>query len=112
MPSVTFVSEKLANPLTVQGEPGQRLIDVVRDQVSAGKLPMNWRCGQGTCGACLVRLLHEGQPRPVQLSGMERNVLIRIGLMAPSAAKEQPDSPELPRLACHVMLERELFVYF
>lgn len=112
MPAVTFVSEKLASPLTVQGEPGQRLIDVVRDQVSTGKLPMNWRCGQGTCGACLVRLLHEGQPRPVQLTGMERNVLIRIGLMAPSAAKEQPDSPELPRLACHVVLERELFVYF
>ncbi|WP_283151074.1 2Fe-2S iron-sulfur cluster-binding protein [Silvimonas soli] len=112
MPAVTFASEKLAQPLTVQGEPGQRLIDVVRDQVAAGKLPMAWRCGQGTCGACVVRLLHEGQPRPVQLGGIERNVLIRAGLMAPSAPRTLPDSPELPRLACHIVLEREIFVYF
>ncbi|MFC4160882.1 2Fe-2S iron-sulfur cluster-binding protein [Chitinimonas lacunae] len=98
----------MVEPLRVEAETGSRLIDCVRDLARDGLLPLYWRCGQGTCGACLVRLEHaaSAEARPLVLSGKERNVLARRGQLdeAQRSAPTLPDTPALPRLACHVVL--------
>ncbi|MEH6460491.1 ferredoxin [Chitinimonas sp. JJ19] len=98
----------MAAPLETEAETGSLLIDTVRDLVRDGCLPLYWRCGRGTCGACLVHLT----AYPVQkdavvvMSGKERNVLARQGLLTAEqcAATCLADTPALPRLACHVVL--------
>lgn len=96
----------MAEPLHLERPAGTTLIDPVRELVSEGRLPLYWRCGQGTCGACLVYLSHAGQPAELQMSGKERNVLARKGLLneAQRSAPSLCDEPALPRLACHVLL--------
>lgn len=85
---------------------GSLLIDSVRELAREGRLPLYWRCGQGTCGACLVYLQHAQQPGEVAMNGKERNVLARKGLLseAERLAVSLPDTTELPRLACHIHL--------
>lgn len=99
----------MAEALTIEAEAGSKLIDTVRELARDGRLPLYWRCGQGTCGACLVYLEHaaSSEARPIALGGRERNVLARRGLLDESqrAAPTLPDTPSLPRLACHVVLE-------
>lgn len=98
----------MAAPLEHQAPEGSLLIDAVRELARDGRLPLYWRCGQGTCGACLVRIEHAGSgaAAPVALSGKERNVLARKGEFgeAERSAATLPDTPALPRLACHVVL--------
>jgi ferredoxin len=79
---------------------GDALIDVARFH----DVPLHWRCGQGTCGTCAVRLQHAAQPQQVQVGRKERNVLLRAGLCsAAEAASEQwLDAPGTVRLACHL----------
>ncbi len=87
----------------VEASAGDLLIDVARFH----DVPLHWRCGQGTCGTCAVRIRHSGQPRQVQVGRKERNVLLRAGLCdAAAAASEQwPDAPATVRLACHLSVE-------
>ncbi|MBV8464972.1 MAG: 2Fe-2S iron-sulfur cluster binding domain-containing protein [Burkholderiales bacterium] len=98
----------MAAPLELDTPSGGKLIDPVRELARDGKLPLYWRCGQGTCGACLVRLEHaqSAQALPLALGGKERNVLARAGKLdeAQHTAATLPDTPDLPRLACHVVL--------
>ena len=84
----------------VEASAGDMLIDVARFH----DVPLHWRCGQGTCGTCAVRLRHADQPQRVMVGRKERNVLLRAGLCdAAAAASEQwPDAPETVRLACHL----------
>ena len=109
MLAIEFAGGGMTESLTVSAQAGQRLIDVVRVLVRQGRLPLYWRCGQGTCGACVVYLAHaeSQQARPLALSGRERNVLRRLGLLdaAQASAATLPDTPALPRLACHVLLQ-------
>jgi len=79
---------------------GDLLIDVARFY----EVPLHWRCGQGTCGTCAVRIRHSAQPQPVNVGRKERNVLLRAGLCdAAAAASEQwLDDPATVRLACHL----------
>lgn len=94
-------------PMTLQVESGGQLIDVVRDLAREGQLPLYWRCGQGTCGACLVHLESPSTGTGVvAMNGKERNVLARLGQLseAERVAPTLPDTPALPRLACHVTL--------
>ena len=83
-------------------QPGDMLLDVARFH----EVPLHWRCGQGTCGACLVYLQHAGQPGLLSMGGKERNVLARKQMLteAERQADRLPDTPLLPRLACHVVL--------
>ncbi|MDK2123205.1 2Fe-2S iron-sulfur cluster-binding protein [Parachitinimonas caeni] len=101
----------MSAPLAVEATPGSKLIDIVREQVRDHGLPLYWRCGQGTCGACLVRLKHtqSGLARPITLSSKERNVLHRLGQFDDTqrATTDHPDTPALPRLACHVVVDEE-----
>ncbi|QDQ26305.1 2Fe-2S iron-sulfur cluster binding domain-containing protein [Chitinimonas arctica] len=94
--------------LEVHADDGSLLIDAVRELSREGRLPLYWRCGQGTCGACVVRLqpLEEDAERQVVMTGKERNVLARLDLLDESQrqAASLPDHPDLPRLACHVRL--------
>lgn len=110
MPVITFHSDRLPAPLSVAAECGELLLDVVR---RAG-LPLWWRCGQGTCGACRVTLSHPAQPRTIVMRRKERNVMIRQGFLPGSAisSDEFPDTPDANRLACHVVVESDLDVYF
>lgn len=97
----------MREPLTVTAPSGTQLIELVRPLAMDGQLPLYWRCGHGTCGACLVYLRHAGSGQSVTpLSGKERNVLFRKGLLNETerAATTAPDTPALPRLACHVTL--------
>lgn len=86
-----------------------RLIDAVRELARDGKLPLYWRCGHGTCGACVVYLNHalSNEARPIALTGKERNVLARIGMLDEQARQADllPDTAALPRLACHVLVQ-------
>ncbi len=84
-------------------EPGDMLLDVARFH----DVPLHWRCGQGTCGTCAVRIRHAAQPREVMVGRKERNVLLRAGLIdAAMAARDSwPDAEATPRLACHLALE-------
>ncbi|HEY9101031.1 2Fe-2S iron-sulfur cluster-binding protein [Chitinimonas sp.] len=100
----------MAEPLDVEAPAGSLLIDAVRELAREGRLPLYWRCGQGTCGACLVHLHRAGnESKPVVMVGKERNVLARKGLLseAERLAPSLPDHPDLPRLACHVVVEGE-----
>lgn len=94
----------MAEPVEIEAPAGGKLIDPVRELARDGRLPLYWRCGQGTCGACLVYLEHarSGEALPLQLSGKERNVLIRKGVL--NADLPIADTPATPRLACHADL--------
>ncbi|WP_374357074.1 2Fe-2S iron-sulfur cluster-binding protein [Chitinimonas sp.] len=104
---LSLLGGKMATAIELELPAGGKLIDAVRDLARDGQLPLYWRCGQGTCGACLVYLNHaESGQRSVSLTAKERNVLLRIGqLDGDKATLVYPDSPTLPRLACHVLLE-------
>lgn len=99
----------MPEPMPVEAAIGSRLIDTVRELARDGKLPLYWRCGQGTCGACVVYLTHalSNEARPITLTGKERNVLARIGKLDEAArlAPQLADTPDLPRLACHVLVQ-------
>lgn len=117
MITVTFISPRLFQPLRVNAAAGTRLIDAVRAEATAGRLPLSWRCGQGTCGACLVRVAHALQPQALLMRNMERNVLIRAGHLPPAPENGNgqqvlADTPETLRLACHIVLAHDLIVYF
>lgn len=109
MITLTFISDRLDAPVVATASAGMRLIDVVRPLALSGRLPLAWRCGQGTCGACRVRIAHAAQPAPLAMGKMERNVLARI---VPDAATGEIDTPDTVRLACHLTLAHDLTVYF
>jgi ferredoxin len=90
---------------------GSRLIDVVRELARQGRLTLQWRCAQGTCGTCLVHLEHAGSGQPLQLTPMERNVLVRHGHLPAAANLTQIDEKQTPRLACHVRCSADLLIY-
>ncbi|PHV13069.1 2Fe-2S iron-sulfur cluster-binding protein [Chitinimonas sp. BJB300] len=105
----------MGEPLQFTTPSSGLLIDVVRELAGDGQLPLYWRCGQGTCGACLVYLQHADQPGELVMGGKERNVLVRMRLLneAQRVAAYLPDTPALPRLACHVhLLPGELQVHW
>lgn len=110
MPTVTFVSDRLPAPVRVESASGEPLLDVVR---RAG-LPLWWRCGHGTCGACLVRVAQEGQPALFRMTRQERNVLVRHGHLPRAAldGEDFVDESTLPRLACHLTVTADLLVSF
>lgn len=110
MPIVTFVSARLPSPVCVESAAGEPLLDVVR---RAG-LPLWWRCGHGTCGACLVRVSHASQPAPFRMVRKERNVMVRHGHLPRTALEGDDfvDEPTLPRLACHLTVTADLLVSF
>lgn len=98
MSRVRFFREGGAAPFAAcDALPGTLLLDLARLE----DIPLHWRCGQGTCGTCLVRLVHAEQPGEFTPGNRERNVLTRFG-RAPCAAKVWPDTAETWRLACHV----------
>ena len=104
MPVVSFTNEQGDLLARVAAEPGAVVLDLVRQHA----IPLHWRCGQGTCGTCRLRIAHAAQPRPLVLSGKERNVLLREGLLPgvrPDAADIMADLAEQWRLACHVTVE-------
>ncbi|GGY25509.1 2Fe-2S iron-sulfur cluster-binding protein [Paludibacterium paludis] len=112
MPRVVFWKEGAGEPCAaLDAEPGDSLLDLAR----LHDVPLHWRCGQGTCGTCVVRLSHQGQPGLVPVSSKERNVLARAGFADPErqASPEWPDRPDVARLACHCRAgDSELTVYF
>ncbi|WP_269531165.1 2Fe-2S iron-sulfur cluster-binding protein [Chitinimonas sp. BJYL2] len=96
----------MQDAVEAQAPAGGLLIDTVRELVRDRGLPLYWRCGQGTCGACLVYLRHAAQPVEFVPSGKERNVLARIGKLdvVQQRATSLTDAPDTPRLACHVLI--------
>lgn len=106
---VYFQGGGMSRPLLVRSVAQTPLIDVVREQARDGHLPLYWRCGQGTCGACVVFLDFPAADTPPALPMLnkERNVLLR--LKRPDTASlvtstPSQHSPEQPRLACHILL--------
>lgn len=109
MPKVTFLQPDQA-PLEVDAELGVMLIEVLKPLVRAGQLALAWRCGQGTCGACQVYCAHAASGHWIELSGKERNVLIRHAAQPINMPLTIFDSPRQVRLACHYRIERDLTV--
>ena len=102
MPQLTFCSDRLPAPVVCHVVSGTPRIDVVRDL----GLPLYWRCGHGTCGACRVYLTHAAQPCTADWCRKERHVQHRQGLIT---AAEVPldtidDSPTRLRLACALVV--------
>lgn len=91
--------------IPLDGQPVQTLTDWVR---GAG-VPLYWRCGHGTCGACAVHLRYpaDATPRWISLSGKERNVLRRHGRIdeADYQATQLEQTPSRWRLGCHVTVQ-------
>lgn len=108
MTCVVLQGGGMSQPLILDVPDHSLLIDVVRDAARDGGLPLYWRCGQGTCGACVVFLRYpqNEHPPPVVMSGKERHVLTRIGRLSADQrdAASLANTPVLPRLACHVRL--------
>lgn len=111
MLKLTFINLHDLSQLEIRVEPGTMLINAVRTLVSDGRLKLPWRCGQGTCGACQVRLEHAGSGQMVTLSRKEKNVLARHAGLAAESPLTLPDTPELIRLACHIRIDSDLTIY-
>ncbi len=88
---------------------GARLVDALR-HAQVGPPLLAWRCGQGTCGACVVRVQFPNGIEPPPLTRMERNVLARHGLGETEESDGVAD-PDRLRLACHVRVSCDLVVY-
>ncbi|BBF85572.1 ferredoxin 2Fe-4S [Aquitalea magnusonii] len=100
MPLLRFVDGEGQLLAEVAANAGEVLLDVAR----LADVPLHWRCGQGTCGTCKVRIRHDGPAQPVMPSRKERNVLLRAGLIDPAqaGAESWPDISSGWRLACHL----------
>lgn len=74
MPTVTFQGSSMPAPRDCEYEPdGQTTI---LGLARRNDIPLYWRCGQGTCGACAARVtITAGAPRA--MVSRERNVLLR-----------------------------------
>ncbi|RMC98467.1 (2Fe-2S)-binding protein [Aquitalea palustris] len=105
MPQLRFVDQQQRLLAELEAQPGDLLLDVAR----LADVPLHWRCGQGTCGTCKVRISHAGPAQPVLPSRKERNVLLRAGLIdkAEAAAESWPDVSAGWRLACHLAVGEE-----
>jgi ferredoxin len=111
MYKLIFLNTQASTRLEVAAEADKKLIDVVRKLVSDGTLQLAWRCGQGTCGACKVRIEHAGSGELLTLGAKERNVMIRHAGLAADSPLTIPDTAELVRLACHIQIKRDLTIY-
>ncbi|MDW5414996.1 2Fe-2S iron-sulfur cluster-binding protein [Iodobacter sp. CM08] len=111
MYKLTFINSQDSTRLEVTTELDSMLITSVRELVSDGKLQLAWRCGQGTCGACKVRLEHAGSGGMVTLGAKERNVMARHAGLAADSPLTIPDTPALIRLACHIQIKSDLTIY-
>ncbi|MBM2886639.1 (2Fe-2S)-binding protein [Chromobacterium phragmitis] len=79
---------------------GDNLLDVAR----LADVPLHWRCGQGTCGTCKVRVA--GMAMPQRPGRKERNVLLRAGAIDAALAAQDEWNETAPwRLACHLAVE-------
>jgi ferredoxin len=100
MPLLRFVDGNEQLLAEVEASAGDVLLDVAR----LADVPLHWRCGQGTCGTCKVRIRHAGPAQVVMLGRKERNVLLRAGLIDASAGCTGKLAGYFTswRLACHV----------
>ncbi|AUH51166.1 ferredoxin [Chromobacterium sp. ATCC 53434] len=100
MSRIRFVAENGALLNETEAMAGDNLLDVAR----LADVPLHWRCGQGTCGTCRVRIA--GMAPPQRLGRKERNVLLRAGAIdAALAASEEWREAEPWRLACHLEVD-------
>ncbi|WP_434626915.1 2Fe-2S iron-sulfur cluster-binding protein [Chromobacterium sp. CV08] len=100
MSRIRFVAEDGALLNEAEATAGDNLLDVAR----LAEVPLHWRCGQGTCGTCKVRIA--GMATPQRPGRKERNVLLRAGAIdAELAASDEWREAEPWRLACHLAVE-------
>ncbi|UXY16168.1 2Fe-2S iron-sulfur cluster-binding protein [Chitiniphilus purpureus] len=106
MPVLTFMVDQ---QLVLQTEVPQatRLIDVIRHNAGVFVPALPWRCGQGSCGACVVFIAPDAS-QALPCPRLEQAVLARRGLdpVASSATL-----PHVPRLACHIQVASDLTIY-
>lgn len=96
MPSVTFFGGPMQAELVCEYRPGEE--PTVLELARRFEVPIYWRCGLGTCGACAARVtVISGKVPP--LGNKERNVLAREGMPAEAGA------PRSWRLTCEYPLE-------
>ncbi len=75
------------------------------------QLALRCDCVSGKCGMCAVKVapLNRESPRRVRLTGMEKEVLHRLGKLSDQQyqSEELPDMPPLWRLACQYVVGDE-----
>jgi len=109
MGSITFLNPALYEPVTVPvPERGQ---DTLLSLSEKYRLPLRCDCKSGVCGTCAVKVapLHRDGPHAIRLSGMEKEVLHRLGKLSDQQYRSEqlPDMPPLWRLACQYVVEDE-----
>jgi ferredoxin, 2Fe-2S len=93
MPTV-FVTTRSGQEVTIQGQPGRSLMEVIRD---AGIDDIEAICGGAcACSTCHVYVDHEDLTRLAAMSDMERELL--------AASAPKPGS----RLACQIQMSEAL----
>jgi ferredoxin len=98
MPSVTFFGGPMEAEFVCEHRPGE--VPTVLELARRYDLPIYWRCGLGTCGACAARVtVLSGEVPP--LGNKERNVLAREGKPA------EPKAVTSWRLTCEYPLSAE-----
>lgn len=100
MRQIKISGAALCAPIFIAADNDEPFLDIVRRL----HLPLYWRCGHGTCGACAIKIRHGAQPCDVLLSKKERNVLIRHGFLQKSAVQSEvfQDTSDFWRLACYL----------
>ncbi|OBU86734.1 2Fe-2S iron-sulfur cluster-binding protein [Chromobacterium subtsugae] len=100
MTRIRFVGESGALLGEADAQAGDNLLDIAR----LADVPLHWRCGQGTCGTCKVKVL-AGMGAPQRPGRKERNVLLRAGAISEQlAGMEEWEEAQPWRLACHLAL--------
>ncbi|MDF0606597.1 (2Fe-2S)-binding protein [Neisseriaceae bacterium TC5R-5] len=103
MPTIRFVDQQQQLLCEQQAATGDNLLDVAR----LADVPLHWRCGQGTCGTCKVRV-SGAQTLIQQVGRKERNVLLRAGVISAELAANELWQLDQPwRLACHLKIGEE-----
>lgn len=100
MPEIRFWHQEKCLAITTVPA-GARLLDIALEL----NMPLHWRCGQGTCGTCLVQITSDCSMIPTR---MENNVM--------QHTEQYPGGGAITgctaRLACHVLIShRDLDVY-
>ena len=109
MANVTFSSPRMQRDLTVYAVAGdtQTLLSVAQ----AHKVPVDFECGNGECGSCVLQItvLSDKTPYGVALTEKEKTVLRYSGKITQSQI-EQAETSDIPpphRLACQFIVRNE-----
>ena len=110
MPNVTFTSplHKDKTVYAVAGSHKQTILELAKEN----HIPIDFSCGDGECGTCLVKITHVDKTRKFghPLTEREVAVLKDLGKITKAQIEEMAVTDVCPtnwRLACQMVLDNE-----